>query len=981
MRKQLVPIFMTWVHCCISINLTKDAGIDRQEVVSIEYIDDESVNRRERRDTDIFKSKLKFSLRLKDQKFQLNLRKQNVKATVPLYMYENGFIVKHEARPKKEVVFYTDVNHLASISVQCKETGFEDRCQYLLKGRIFLNGEHHVIRPRSVKNLSNAENHHLIPQQDQVIDFGNDGRVIPEEVILQNKKTSRTVVSGNPIATTHYKVELLPCTDFGIYEYWYNQSAGNNETETERNTTTIDSIMEYYAYVINDMNVHYESIQGVPWDIEIVYAGIFIATSPTESTWTESIKFLSSGEYIVDGDVGLNNFKQWLETNAAQLPDYDHAMLFTRYDLFRNTSSGPSLSLLGLAWVKAICFKVRYNAYYENSIVEDKGKAIVGLVAAHELGHNLGASHDISSKNNCSADDRYVMAPSAFARRDEKATNHYIFSNCSIDYFKEYIDELNQNNFNCMASLSANHDPSALDKYNNTLQGQIYNHDEQCMQNRNHKDSYLCRNQHYQDPTTVCKYMYCKVPDTNFCSIHIPWEGTLCGDGKWCIAGKCCEDVRAQSANSSCVLGDAPFCAGEIIPNPHFCYDQYYNPIYCCGICQKYYTGITGCEYGDRISDCVKTDCPNYDTNTREISCCKTCAQDESTTEDVKTTGMTTKESTTMETTPQVMTTVDTTTPEVTTTVITTVETTIPEVTTTEATTSDMTTTEMTTLESTSTEASTSVMTTMETSTPERTTTIVTTTEATTPEDTTTEATTTIMTTTEMTTLDSTTTEASMSVKTTMETTTPEGTTTEATTTVMTTTEMTTLDSTTTEATTPVITTTVMTTTEMTTLEDTTTEASTPVITTTEATTPVIKTTVMTTTEMTTLEDTTTEASTPVITTTEATTPVIITTVMTTTEMTKLESTSTEATTAVITTTEATTPIITIIEETTPIITPTDGTTAESTTTESTITTDDPIITIIIVVSVVGGAGLVAVAMFIYCYATKCITRVGPMPA
>ncbi|VDI78999.1 Hypothetical predicted protein [Mytilus galloprovincialis] len=921
MRLQLVQIFLTWIHCCISINLTKDTGIDRQESVSIQYIDEASVNRRERRDTNIFKSDLKFSLGLKDQKFQLNLKKQNVKTSVPLYMYENGFIVKQAARPEKEVVFYTDVNHLASIGVQCKENEFQDQCQYILNGRIFLNGQHHVIKPRSVGNLSDAENHHLIPQEEQVFDFGNDARKIPEDVLLQDKKRSRTAVGSNPIATTHYKVELLLCIDFEIYENWYNQSTGN--TETERNMAAIDSIMEYYAYVINDMNVHYESIQGVPWDMEIVYAGIYIANSPTKSTWTESIKYLSSGEYIVDGDIALNNFKAWLQTNAGQLPDYDHAMLFSGYDLFTNTLEGPSTGLLGLAWVKAICYKVRYNQYYENSIVEDKGKAIVGLVAAHELGHNLGASHDTSSKNNCSADDRYVMAPSAYAKKDEKATNHYIFSNCSIDYFQEYIDELNQVDRNCMASLLLNHDPTALDKYNDTLNGQIYNHDEQCMQNSNHEDTYLCRNQHYLDPTTVCKYMYCKIPGTGSCSIHIPWEGTVCGDGKWCIAGKCCEDVRAQSANSSCILGDAPFCASEIIPKPRLCYYQYYSTIYCCGICQNYHTGITGCEYGDRLSGCVKTDCPFYDTNTRENSCCKTCAPDESTTEAVKTTEMTTQESTTMETTTTVMTTSDTTT---------------PEVTTAEATTPDMTTTEMTTLESTTTEASTSVMTTMKTTQPESSTTILTTEEATTPEVTTTEATTTVMTTTEMTTLEDTTTKATTPVMTSMESSTPEGTTT-----ISTTMETTTPEVTTTEATT----TTVMTTTEMTTKEDTTTEA----------TTPVITTTVMTTAEMTTLEDTTTKATTPVITTT----------VMTTTEMTTREDT--------------TTPIITTIEETTPIITPTDGTTAESTTSESTSTTDDPILTIIIVVSVVGAAGLVAVAMFIYCYATKCITKVGPMPA
>lgn len=36
-----------------------------------------------------------------------------------------------------------------------------------------------MIKPRSVGNLSDAENHHLIPQEEQVFDFGNDARKIP----------------------------------------------------------------------------------------------------------------------------------------------------------------------------------------------------------------------------------------------------------------------------------------------------------------------------------------------------------------------------------------------------------------------------------------------------------------------------------------------------------------------------------------------------------------------------------------------------------------------------------------------------------------------------------------------------------------------------------------------------------------------------------------------------------------------------------
>ena len=44
--------------------------------------------------------------------------------------------------------------------------------------------------------------------------------------------------------------------------------------------------------------------------------------------------------------------------------------------------------------------------------------------------------------------------------------------------------------------------------------------------------SYL-QSLHYADPSTVCKYIYCKIPDNpSYCSIHLPWDGTVCGDGQ-----------------------------------------------------------------------------------------------------------------------------------------------------------------------------------------------------------------------------------------------------------------------------------------------------------------------------------------------------------------------------------------------------------------------------------------------------------------
>ena len=48
------------------------------------------------------------------------------------------------------------------------------------------------------------------------------------------------------------------------------------------------------------------------------------------------------------------------------------------------------------------------------------------------------------------------------------------------------------NGYNCMTSLRASHDPTALDQYNKTFNGHIYQPDEQCQHYRN-GSSYLCR--------------------------------------------------------------------------------------------------------------------------------------------------------------------------------------------------------------------------------------------------------------------------------------------------------------------------------------------------------------------------------------------------------------------------------------------------------------------------------------------------------
>lgn len=60
--------------------------------------------------------------------------------------------------------------------------------------------------------------------------------------------------------------------------------------------------------------------------------------SANVSTWTENIKTPASPRDQVVASDALSNFKSWLSTQSG-LPDYDHAMAFTGYDL---TSDGSS---------------------------------------------------------------------------------------------------------------------------------------------------------------------------------------------------------------------------------------------------------------------------------------------------------------------------------------------------------------------------------------------------------------------------------------------------------------------------------------------------------------------------------------------------------------------------------------------------------------------------------------------------------------
>ncbi|XP_062576119.1 uncharacterized protein LOC134238008 [Saccostrea cucullata] len=600
------------VYCLLCVYLVSAISIDDS------YVYEEQVKiydiRRFRRDMVQFPVEKEVRFTFKHQRHYLRLKRNwDIDIKRPVYVLRNGKVEQQTVPNRKTTIFYQDITKKAAIALTCRRKKM-GRCQHSLKGTLIINGTYHAIEPLEVPHHRNIL--HRIYQPPETVDFKSD--FIYTEGGKRPRMYNHTENQRSKRYVGELKVELFVVTDFPIYNFWYQRST--KTTVAEKDFDAKGKIREFYAFTINAIDLRYQSITGVTFTIKVVYAGILIADDPSSSTWTESVKISAPSRDQVDSSNALNNFRTWI-SSASGLPGYDHAMLFTGYDL----TSGGSSSNAGLAWLSATC------TASSNSIVEDHFDAIIATVAAHELGHNLGAAHD-GDGNSCLADDKYTMSPSSGGVTDSRAINHWSFSSCSVSYFEQYIADLDTGGNNCMSSLTASHNPTAIDSYLTTLAGQVYSIDEQCRIKKDNSSSFFCRN-FISDPSAVCAFMYCSIPDgSGYCSTAVPWEGTSCGNQKWCIAGQCVSDSRAASVPDTCVFGDTPGviandmdCATLISTFPGYCYQSYYQGK-CCGSCAATYISyIPGCEYGDHNTGCVASSCSFYSAATLSSGCCGTC--------------------------------------------------------------------------------------------------------------------------------------------------------------------------------------------------------------------------------------------------------------------------------------------------------------------------------------------------------------------
>lgn len=217
----------------------------------------------------------------------------------------------------------------------------------------------------------------------------------------------------------------------------------------------------------------------------------------------------------------LRNFCSWQKQHNSPSdrdPEhYDTAILFTRQDL----CGSHTCDTLGMADVGTVCDPSR-----SCSVIEDDGLQ-AAFTTAHELGHVFNMPHDdakhCASFNGVSGDS-HLMA-SMLSSLDHSQP----WSPCSAYMVTSFLDN---GHGECLMDK-----PQNPIKLPSDLPGTLYDANRQC------QFTFGEESKHCPDAASTCTTLWCTGTSGGLlvCQTkHFPWaDGTSCGEGKWCVSGKC----------------------------------------------------------------------------------------------------------------------------------------------------------------------------------------------------------------------------------------------------------------------------------------------------------------------------------------------------------------------------------------------------------------------------------------------------------
>ncbi|XP_064192691.1 A disintegrin and metalloproteinase with thrombospondin motifs 17 isoform X1 [Anguilla rostrata] len=200
------------------------------------------------------------------------------------------------------------------------------------------------------------------------------------------------------------------------------------------------------------------------------------------------------------------------------LPPVDAAVFVTRTDFC--VHKDEPCDTVGIAYLGGTCSSKRKCV-----LAEDNGLNLAFTIA-HELGHNVGMSHD-DDHSTCTGHSHIMSGEWVKGRNPSDLT----WSSCSRDDLENFLRS--------KASACLLHtDPRShyMVRLPSKLPGMHYSADEQC-QILFGTNATFCSNMEH----LMCAGLWCLVEGDTSCKTKLdpPLDGTECGADKWCRAGDC----------------------------------------------------------------------------------------------------------------------------------------------------------------------------------------------------------------------------------------------------------------------------------------------------------------------------------------------------------------------------------------------------------------------------------------------------------